>query len=61
MQKSVGHNGRQPRRREGVMKQQKQQKKAYVKPSMFQQGDFSKKTAGYFVGSYKEYWSRRII
>ncbi|NEE26668.1 putative RiPP precursor [Streptomyces sp. SID7982] len=43
------------------MKQQKQQKKAYVKPSMVQQGDFSKKTAGYFVGSYKEYWTRRIV
>ncbi|MEV1047920.1 keywimysin-related RiPP [Streptomyces sp. NPDC049916] len=39
----------------------KQQKKAYVKPSMFKQGGFSKKTAGYFVGSYKEIWSRRIV
>ncbi|MBK3586313.1 keywimysin-related RiPP [Streptomyces microflavus] len=39
----------------------KPQKKAYVKPSLFKQGDFSKKTAGYFVGSYKEYWVRRIV
>lgn len=35
-------------------------KKTYVKPSLFNQGDFSKKTAGMFYASCKEYWSRRL-
>lgn len=39
----------------------KKQKKTYVKPALFNQGSFSKRTAGYFVGSYKEYFARRII
>ena len=38
----------------------KKQKKTYVKPSLFNQGDFTKKTAGYFVGKYKEFLSRRF-
>ncbi|MFD1831713.1 MULTISPECIES: keywimysin-related RiPP [Streptomyces] len=39
----------------------KKQKKTYVKPSLFHQGAFRKKTAGYFYGSYKEYFTRRFI
>ncbi|MZD06744.1 lasso RiPP family leader peptide-containing protein [Streptomyces sp. SID5785] len=36
-------------------------KKAYVAPAMAKQGDFTKVTAGYFVGPSKEFWSRRIV
>ncbi|MEE1938008.1 keywimysin-related RiPP [Streptomyces sp. TRM 70361] len=39
----------------------KTQKKTYVKPALFNQGSFGKKTAGYFYGSYKEFLSRRIV
>ncbi|MFP8884962.1 MULTISPECIES: keywimysin-related RiPP [Streptomyces] len=37
------------------------QKKTYVKPALFDQGSFRKRTAGYFFGKYKEYFSRRFV
>ncbi|MFE1954137.1 MULTISPECIES: keywimysin-related RiPP [Streptomyces] len=36
-------------------------KKGYVAPAMVKQGDFTKVTAGYFVGPYKEWIVRRIV
>ncbi|MEV1026341.1 keywimysin-related RiPP [Streptomyces sp. NPDC050264] len=36
------------------------EKKSYVKPAMFQQGDFTKTTAGYFYGAYSEWITRRF-
>ncbi|MFI7011469.1 keywimysin-related RiPP [Streptomyces sp. NPDC050145] len=36
-------------------------KKGYVAPAMVKQGDFTKVTAGYFVGPLKEFWSRRLV
>ncbi|MEV5611771.1 keywimysin-related RiPP [Streptomyces sp. NPDC052225] len=35
-------------------------KKAYATPVMVEQGDFTKTTAGYFVGSYSEWITRRF-
>ncbi|WP_306318789.1 MULTISPECIES: keywimysin-related RiPP [unclassified Streptomyces] len=35
-------------------------RKAYAKPAMFQQGDFTKTTGGYFYGAYKEWIVRRF-
>ncbi|MBN3932580.1 keywimysin-related RiPP [Streptomyces fenghuangensis] len=37
------------------------QKKTYVKPALFEQGGFRERTAGYFVGKYWEYFSRRFV
>ncbi|GAA2323193.1 keywimysin-related RiPP [Streptomyces kunmingensis] len=46
------------------MKKQTQQthdtKKSYAKPAMVEQGDFTKTTAGYFVGAYSEWITRRF-
>ncbi|MGY0018897.1 keywimysin-related RiPP [Streptomyces sp. cg35] len=36
------------------------QKQSYAKPTMVKQGDFTKTTAGYFVGAYKEWVVRRF-
>ncbi|MEV3858297.1 keywimysin-related RiPP [Streptomyces sp. NPDC050095] len=41
-------------------KQAQDTKKSYVKPAMVKQGDFTKTTAGYFVGAYKEWVVRRF-
>ncbi|WP_394430083.1 keywimysin-related RiPP [Streptomyces sp. SGAir0957] len=35
-------------------------KKAYAKPAMFKQGDFTKTTAGYFYGAFSEWITRRF-
>lgn len=35
-------------------------KKRYVAPAMVRQGDFTKTTAGYFYGAYKEWVVRRF-
>ncbi|MEU6388933.1 keywimysin-related RiPP [Streptomyces sp. NPDC046939] len=40
--------------------QQRKTKKAYAKPAMFKQGDFTKTTAGYFYGAYSEWITRRF-
>ncbi|MBO1336288.1 keywimysin-related RiPP [Streptomyces sp. VRA16 Mangrove soil] len=44
-----------------MKKQTQEAKKSYAKPAMVKQGDFTKVTAGYFVGSYKEWIVRRIV
>ncbi|MET8475057.1 putative RiPP precursor [Streptomyces sp. NPDC006422] len=35
-------------------------RKAYAKPTMHRQGDFTSTTAGYFYGAYKEWIVRRF-
>ncbi|MFI5657693.1 putative RiPP precursor [Streptomyces sp. NPDC051684] len=35
-------------------------RKAYAKPAMCRQGDFTKTTGGYFYGAYKEWIVRRF-
>jgi hypothetical protein len=36
-------------------------KKSYAAPAMVKQGDFTKVTAGFFVGPIKELFTRKLV